>query len=329
MIPDWARMNRYKFVDYATQGYVAFVALLVLVFHGERLAAWRWVLLGHAVGFGLIHLLIQLAARFPRNPALTFLRHFYPILLYTAFYRETELLNQMFHAGFLDAHFLRLEPKLFGMQPGLELMLRYPSRWLAELLYAAYFSYYLMIGGVGLLLLWRDRRQFAHFVSLVSFVFYVCYTIYIFVPVVGPRIVYRGLVDEPLPPDVVPAVSTEAPASVRGAVMFRVMGWIYDHFEAAGAAFPSSHVAVALTTVYFSFRYLRRIRYVHLVAALLLCVSTVYGRYHYVMDVAAGIGVAAILVPLGNWLYRKCGGDLEELGTAAAVAEAATHHTAR
>ena len=32
-------------------------------------------------------------------------------------------------------------------------------------------------------------------------------------------------------------------------------------FEAPGAGFPSSHVAVALCTVYFSFRYLRPIRY--------------------------------------------------------------------
>lgn len=306
-------MNHYKFVDYATQAYIAFVALLVLVFHGSRLAAWPWVIAAHVIGFGLIHLLIHAAAAYPQNRLLNFLRHFYPILLYTAFYRETELLNQMFHAGYLDEHFLRLEPQLFGMQPGLDLMQRFPFRWLAELLYAAYFSYYIMIGGVGIVLLWRDRRQFAHFVSVVSFVFYVCYTIYIFVPVVGPRIVYSGLVEEPLPSDVMPIVSTEVPASVQDAVFFRIMGWIYDRFEATGAAFPSSHVAVALCTLFFSFRYLRRVRYVHLVAAILLCISTVYGRYHYVVDVVAGIAAAAVLVPLGNWLYRKYGDSGREL----------------
>lgn len=306
-------MKGYTFVDYATQGYIALVALLVLMFHDARLAAWPWVVAAHTVVFGLIHLLIQVAGAHPQNRFLNFLRHFYPILLYTAFYRETELLNQMFHTGYLDEHFLRLEPRLFGMQPGLDLMQRFPFRWLAELLYAAYFSYYLMIGGVGLVLLWRDGRQFAHFVSVVSFVFYVCYTIYIFVPVVGPRIVYRGLVEEPLPSDVMPVVSTEVPASVQDAVFFRIMGWIYDRFEATGAAFPSSHVAVALCTLFFSFRYLRRVRYVHLVAAILLCISTVYGRYHYVLDVVAGIAVAAVLVPLGDWLYRKYGDNGPEL----------------
>ncbi len=134
-------MKRYTFVDYTTQGYVAFVALLVLVFHGSRLAAWPWVVLAHATGLGLIHLLIQFAGQFPKNRFLIFLRHFYPIPLFIALYRETALLNQMFHAGYWDAHFLRLEARLFGMQPGLELMGLFPARWLAELLYAAYFSY--------------------------------------------------------------------------------------------------------------------------------------------------------------------------------------------
>lgn len=300
-------MNRYKFVDYATQIYVLLVGSLVLCFHGARLSAWPWVLLGHAVVSGLIHLLIVAETRFPSQRWLGFVRRFYPIPLYIAFYRETELLNQMFNTGFWDAHFLRLEQKLFGMQPGLELILRLPSRWIAEILYASYFSYYLMIAGIGVVLLLRDRRQFTHFVSVVSFVFYVCYTIYIFVPVVGPRIVHRETVAQPLPPDVVPANDLTPPASVEGAVFYRLMGWIYDHFEAAGAAFPSSHVAVAWCTVFFSFRYLRPIRYAHAIVAVLLSISTVYGRYHYVVDVIAGLAVAAVLVPLGNWLYFRLG----------------------
>jgi membrane-associated phospholipid phosphatase len=83
------------------------------------------------------------------------------------------------------------------------------------------------------------------------------------------------------------------------------MAWIYRVFEAPGAALPSSHVAVALCTVFFSFRYLRRIRHVHLAVAGLLCLSTVYCRYHYAVDVLAGLATAAVLVPLGNWLYFK------------------------
>lgn len=300
-------MKHYSFVDYATQGYIAFVGLIVLVFHGARLTTWPWLLLAHGVGLALIHGLIQISARFPANRPLDLIRHYYPIPLFIGCYSETELLNQLFCTGYLDAGFLRLEQWLFGMQPGLELMLRFPARWLAELLYAAYFSFYLMIAGVGLALLLRDRRQFAHFISVVSFVLYVCYTIYIFLPVVGPRIVDLNLPGVSLPQDALPTTNYEPPESVQRAVFFRIMGWFYKHFESAGAAFPSSHVAVAICTVYFSFLYLRRIRHVHLLAVILLGISTVYGRYHYVVDVAAGIVTAAVLIPLGNWLYFKLG----------------------
>ena len=122
---------------------------------------------------------------------------------------------------------------------------------------------------------------------------------------VGPRIVDLGLLDARLVQEVVPVTNADPPASVQSAIFFRFMGWIYDHFEAPGAAFPSSHVAVAICTLYFSFLYLRRIRWIHLAVVVAMCMATVYGRYHYVVDVVAGVLTAAVLIPLANWLYFK------------------------
>jgi membrane-associated phospholipid phosphatase len=295
----------YWFIDHATQGYIAVVGLIILASHNSRVPFWPWLVAAHAASLCLIHGCIQLYARHPQNRLLSFFRHYYPILLYTGFYRETGLLNQMLYTGYLDAHFLRLERGLFGCQPGLDLVEWLPYRWTAEVLYGAYFSYYLMIAGVGLALLLRQRKHFHHFISVVSVVFYVCYLIYIFTPVVGPRILCRDMVSYTLPPDVVPPGAITTPAPVEASLFFQIMAWIYERFETPGAAFPSSHVAVALTTVYFSFLYLRPIRWLHLALALLLCVSTVYGRYHYVVDVLAGALTAALLVPIGNRLYAR------------------------
>jgi membrane-associated phospholipid phosphatase len=296
--------QRYTFADYATQGYIALVGLIILLLHSPRVPFWPFLLLAHAVGLVLVHLLIQLHTRRPADRGLDFLRHTYPIFLYSGFYMETGLLNQMLCSGYLDPHFLRLERWMFGWQPGLELMERFPSREVSEVLYAAYFSYSLMVVGVALALLFRDRRQFARFISVVSLVFYVCYLTFIFTPVVGPRILYPGIVAQPLPADVTPASPLTTPEAVQAGVFFQIMAWIY-RFETPGGAFPSSHVAVALCTVYFSFLYLRPIRWAHLVAATLLCISTVYGRYHYVVDVVGGVLTGAMLLPLGNWLYFK------------------------
>jgi membrane-associated phospholipid phosphatase len=102
-----------------------------------------------------------------------------------------------------------------------------------------------------------------------------------------------------------PGVPPVFPAAVQAGLFYKIMAWIYHRFETPGAAFPSSHIAIAITTVWFSFLYLRRIRWVHLVVVILLCVSTVYCRYHYVVDVVAGALTAALLIPLGNRLYRS------------------------
>jgi membrane-associated phospholipid phosphatase len=181
-----------------------------------------------------------------------------------------------------------------------------PYLLVSELFYASYFSYYIMIVGVGIALFVRNRPGFYHYISVLSFVFYLCYSIYVFLPIIGPRVFFHDINGYVLPEAVQSLASTDVyPDTVKAGVFYKLMAWIYKVFEAPGAAFPSSHVAVAWCTVFFSFRYLRPIRWPHLVVAILLCLSTIYCRYHYAVDVLAGLVTAALLVPLGNWLYAR------------------------
>ena len=300
-------MKHYVFIDYATQGYIALVGVLILLFHNQTVPGWPYLVGAHAACLVLVHLLIQAHARWRANRFVDFLRHFYPVLLYTGFYRETGMLNHMFAGDYLDVYFIRIEESLFGSQPCLWLMESFPYLVVSEVLYACYFSYYIMIFGVGLALFLRQRQQFYHYVSVVSFVFYLCYLTYICLPVMGPRAFFREIDGFRLPQEIQASVGPLAyPDAVTHGVFYQLMAWIYRNFESPGAAFPSSHVAIALCTVWFSFMYLPRIRWVHLVVALLLCLSTVYCRYHYVVDVIAGALTAALLVPLGNRLYHGC-----------------------
>ena len=299
-------MKNYTFVDYATQAYMALVGLLILLFHNSTVPDWPRLLGAHVVGLVLVHWLIQAHAKQKPVPLLDFLRHFYPVLLYTAFFVETGSLNRMFFKEYLDPMVVQWEQGLFGCQPSVLFMQKLPWLAVSELFYASYCSYYFMVAGVGIALFLRDRRQFFHYVSVVSFLFYVCYLIYIFLPVIGSRVFFYQVDSYALPEATQQlAVTSAYPEAVQAGAFFRLMRWVYRVFEAPGAALPSSHVAVALCTVSFSFRYLRRIRYVHLAVTLLLCLSTIYCRYHYVVDVLTGLVAAAVLIPTGNWLYFK------------------------
>ncbi len=296
-------LKNYRFIDWATQGYLVLVALLILGFHGGSVNPWPWLLVAHGGVILLVHGLIQWHHQRRPGRLVEFLRHFYPVLLFAGFYRETEELNRMFVPTYLDPFFIRLEEAWFGGQPSLEWMAALPYRMVGELLYAAYFSYYIMIVGVGLALFVRNRNQFFHYLSVICFLFYACYLAYIFLPVIGPR-VFFGAEGYQLPAAVQPAETPFFPEAVRAGVFYRLMRLIYDVFEAQGAAFPSSHVVVAIASAYFSFLYLRRIRILHAIAVVLLCVATVYCRYHYVVDVLAGMLVAVVLIPMAN---RLCG----------------------
>ena len=299
-------MRRYTFVDYATQGYALLVALLVFLFHNATVPRWSLICAVHLLIIGIVHLLIVGNARRPTWGILDFLRHFYPVLLYTFFFSETGWLNRMFFADYMDPTIIRWEQALFGCQPSVLFMAKLPYVAISETFYASYFCYYVMIAGVGIALYIRDRRSFFHYVSVISFVFYVCYTIYIVLPIIGPRVFFHEINGYSVPEDLQALAPTDIyPRAVQAGPFFHLMAFIYRVFEAPGAALPSSHVAIALTTVFFSFRYLPRIRYPHLVVAILLCLSTIYCRYHYVIDVLAGIATAALLVPLANWLYRE------------------------
>ena len=301
-------MRHYTFVDYATQFYGILVVCLIALFHNHTVPHWGLLLAANAAIVAISHGLIAWHGRGSPGKALDFFRHFYPVLLYTFFFCETGMLNRMFFADYLDPLLIHWEQAVFGHQPAVLFMQKLPYLAVSELFYAAYFSYYVMIAGVGIALFIRNRQHFFHYVSVISFIFYICYTVYIFIPVIGPRVFFREIDGYNLPAELQQlAVVDYYPQAIQSGPFYQLMAWIYRTFESPGAAMPSSHVAIALCTVYFSFRYLPRIRYAHLAAAILLSLATVYCRYHYALDVVAGVLTTALLLPLSNLLYRRFG----------------------
>jgi hypothetical protein len=134
--------------------------------------------------------LVRIGRRPKAPPWLRWLRDFYPILLYFGFYAETWVMNRMTGAARLDPWLMRADQAVFGCQPAEAFMAVCSHPWLGELLHVSYLSFYLMVGGVGFWLSVQNRRAFGHFVTVVSLVFYACYAIYLFVPAVGPRVLY-------------------------------------------------------------------------------------------------------------------------------------------
>ncbi|MSU24684.1 MAG: phosphatase PAP2 family protein [Opitutus sp.] len=308
-------LSQYRLVDVATQGYLLFVAFVALALRGEH---WVGLVALHLGTVTVVHGLIRTnpppAARdvaggaFSANAGRAWLREFYPILLYVGLYVETVVVNRMMATPRLDPWLLRVDHELLGFQPAEVFPVAFVQPLFSEFMHLSYLSFHVMVGGVGWWLSVRNLTAFRHFVTVVSLVFYACYATYLFVPAVGPRVLFA---DTPERAQFIaqygrPPRPTPVPAGGQWAG--RAFTLVEEHGEIPGAAFPSSHVAVALVTAWFSWRYVRRIRWLHLFFVVTILFSTVYTRAHYAVDVIGGLVAAAVLFPAAQALYARAGG---------------------
>ncbi|MGH9317673.1 MAG: phosphatase PAP2 family protein, partial [Thermoanaerobaculia bacterium] len=65
------------------------------------------------------------------------------------------------------------------------------------------------------------------------------------------------------------------------------------------------HTMIAVAVLLVAFRRARDVFWFLLPVAVCLVISTVYCRYHYVVDVLAGILLAVLTTPLGDRLYDR------------------------
>ncbi|MDX9719142.1 MAG: phosphatase PAP2 family protein [Myxococcota bacterium] len=72
--------------------------------------------------------------------------------------------------------------------------------------------------------------------------------------------------------------------------------WLLDSTQMRHDCFPSGHTALSTTTLGMAYLLHRRAFWVLLPLVLSIVFSTLYLRYHYLIDVAAGLGLTAIMV---------------------------------
>lgn len=208
-------------------------------------------------------------------------------LIFPMFYAELQYLGLIFfdfHRS-LDPALIDLEQWIFGMQPSLEWSRAWAWPWFHELMEFAYFSYY-FLAVVFLVLVFRARGvpQDARWDAVRAFVrdlsatMLICYTLFTLFPAWGPKYFQAGYVD------------------VGGWIFTDIMHHIHDHGAILGAAFPSSHVAASFIPWWHTWIRFPRHRWWMSLLFVLLCMSTVYCRYHYVVDVLAGLLLAVLVV---------------------------------
>lgn len=211
----------------------------------------------------------------------------YVPMMFPFFYGEMKHLGIVFFPfeRSLDPALIKLEEAIFGCQPSLEWSRWWPWPWFHELMEFAYFSYYFLALAFVILAFkaghytteerWEKVRDFVRDLGVVMLICYTCYT---FFPAWGPKYFRAGFI------------------AVDGWIFTDIMLYIHNNGALLGAAFPSSHVAASMVPWWHTWKSFPEHRGWMTVIFLLLCMSTVYNRYHYVIDVYGGWILAGLVM---------------------------------
>lgn len=221
-------------------------------------------------------------------PARWFL-DFYPMAFIPIVYESLGTLIPAVRGPSHDEWLVAADRAVFGVDPTVWLE-RFVWPPLTDLLLLAYSTYYFFPIIVGVLLWRRDRGLARRFIFGLSLAFYLSYAGYFLVPAKGPRV----------------ALASRQTVALEVTPVSRQITRTLNELEhTKNDAFPSGHTMITVYCLLVAFRQVRPLFRAWLPVAILLVVSTVYCRFHYVVDVAAGIVLAFLALPLGGWAYRK------------------------
>lgn len=212
----------------------------------------------------------------------------FPVICILLVFDSLEMLVHSINPKDIDPLLIKLDYLLFGGYPTV-MFEKILTPLLTDILQAAYSSYYFLPVILGIVLKQRgDEKAFDRSLFLIMLCFYLSYAGYLLMPALGPRYTLNHLQSRELEGLLITAPIQE--------FLNRLEGIKRD-------AFPSGHTGIALTVLYLSWRFEKRLFLVFLPVTLALIVSTVYCRYHYVVDVIGGILLTLITVALGEPYY--------------------------
>ncbi len=193
-----------------------------------------------------------------------------------------------------DSVLIKIDHAIFGVHPTVW-MERMISARLTALLQCAYISYYFMPISLGVVLIAKGKHgEFEDALFGIVLCFYLSYIGYLLVPAVGPRFTLEHLQTKDLQ---------------AGPFIQKIQSTLNGLEHNKTDAFPSGHTAIALMSLYYAWKKKETALSAVLVPlAFGLIVSTVYLRYHYGIDVLAGIALTALTIYLApkmnTWFSR-------------------------
>lgn len=291
----WTTCGAFEWMAFS---YFALSSLLIVLFAQHLLHPGRILALRVLVVF-VILLLCKVQARWAelsqvKGPSFAagwwhFWRHWYPHLFFLYCFEELAYLMTLITPHWQDAKLIAFDHWLTGVHPSvwLEQFATPVRNEFMQLAYLTYFVYLLVLGGI---LYYRQEWHAYWSVMTYSMAGYsIGYFIAMSFPIESPWFSMAGWWSGPL----------------NGGAFTATINFIEHYGRVRGAAFPSEHVAGAIAVLWGAWRFRRWLFWVLAPLVFLMCVSTIWGRYHYIADIFGGIITGTIGYVIGSWLMKK------------------------
>jgi membrane-associated phospholipid phosphatase len=295
--------------ELAPQDFVVFIYLLVLnaAVLSAPAGAARISSLTNVMSLLVLHIATVVAVR---SKWLT-QRHIAPLLYRVVVYGCVQLTYFMFaellplvNPRALDHQLYALDIRLFGVEPA-EYFDRFVTPATTEWFAFFYFSYFFLLAMHVLPILFLTKRAslLAEFALGVILLFCIGHTVYMLVPGYGPYRAMPELFQHQLSPG----------------IWWNTTKNLVAHEGAQKDIFPSLHTAAPTFLVLFSFHRRGQLpfRYTWPVVAFFganIVIATMFLRWHYVIDVVAGLLLAYTAHSLAVFLCRRESARREALG---------------
>ena len=279
-----------------TQGLTFFFLIglicLTLVFQG-RIPLWRSLLLNYAMVLGLLFVLKLSSGRKGMGRVGTFFHHFSPILFVIFIYESLGNLIQYLQPD-IDPWLIQIDFFIFRVHPTLW-MEQWIVPWFTDIMSLAYLSYYFIpVAFIAVLYLKGRMVELERSIFVLAFGYYISFVGYILFPAIGPRYAMAHLYSIPLEGSFI----TDFVRDTLNAL---------EHNKRD--VMPSGHTQMVLMVLFLAHRYEKILFYVFLPIICGLILSTVYLRYHYVIDLFVGMVLAIGCTIVGLLLYQYWKGE--------------------
>ncbi len=276
------------------------IAVTSLVYH-NRVQYYLIILIANfLVSFGLVVLMNFHSRR--KNKLIDFITQWYTFPLIFLTFKELYLMVHAINPHDFDYFLIKVDKLIFGADPT-SFLDKISTRGLTEFLQICYSSFYLLWVILGIELLKnRNEKGFLFFLFVLMYGFYASFAGYLFVPAIGPRFTLYNFarLNNDLPGLYVTSFlrniidSGESITNVAKAAML-----------AQRDCFPSGHTEMTIITIAMAIKYRAKSAMVIVPLGMGLIFATVYMRYHYGVDVIAGVLFATFVLSTSNWLESK------------------------